>query len=593
MQAEHLAAVGHTSVVVTCAGDGELPGAREEGGVIIRRVRALNTFDTRLGVPFPVCGIGLIKTLVKEIKIADAVHLHDVFYMTSWAAYVLSFFYRKPLFLTQHVGLVAHPSRLIVFIQRIVYRTFGVGIFNYAKRIIVYNLHVRDFLISQKVPANRILELKNGIDIEYFHPSTFEERNAAKKEFGLPINRPLVLFVGRLVPKKGYDILYEAQDDSFDLVYVGSGTVPSSWVTSPHFHFLGPRTRHELAKLYALADLFVAPSEGEIFTLVMQEAMACGTPVIATSEPGYAEYSLDGEGICFSSRTTEALKEHILSILSDPKRLASMSAYSRAFACEHFSWSKNFSPILELYAALERVQTDVVVTTSWDDGHVLDLKLAKLLKDYGIQGTFYVAPHDCELSTEARLTQQGILDLAKDFEIGAHTMTHRHLPGLSSDAAKQEISGSKQYLETLIGREVTSFCYPAGKYSPRDVALVRGAGYRYARTVERFSIKPLSDPFTCQTTIHTYSHWSDVFSLLRAVRYNPLTFFRTYKRWDAQAMILFDRVLRDGGVFHLWGHSWEVDAHNDWERLRRVLAYIGHRPHVRYVSNSESLSVCM
>ena len=50
-------------------------------------------------------------------------------------------------------------------------------------------------------------------------------------------------------------------------------------------------------------------------------------------------------------------------------------------------------------------------------------------------------------------------------------------------------------------------------------------------------------------------------------------------------MRLFDRVLNMGGVFHLWGHSWEISQHNQWAALERVLAYVAHRPGVRYLTN--------
>jgi hypothetical protein len=49
---------------------------------------------------------------------------------------------------------------------------------------------------------------------------------------------------------------------------------------------------------------------------------------------------------------------------------------------------------------------------------------------------------------------------------------------------------------------------------------------------------------------------------------------------------VFDEVLAKGGVFHLWGHSWEVDKNNDWYALRRVLDYISQRPEVTYLANS-------
>jgi hypothetical protein len=55
--------------------------------------------------------------------------------------------------------------------------------------------------------------------------------------------------------------------------------------------------------------------------------------------------------------------------------------------------------------------------------------------------------------------------------------------------------------------------------------------------------------------------------------------------WDTLAMDLFDRVASDGGVFHLWGHSWEIEARRDWRRLERVLDHISGRSQATYISN--------
>lgn len=229
--------------------------------------------------------------------------------------------------------------------------------------------------------------------------------------------------------------------------------------------------------------------------------------------------------------------------------------------------------------------TPVLVTTSWDDGHILDLRLAQLLKQYGIAGTFYIAPHDIESKPDERLTDEQIETLSKDFEIGAHTMTHISLTEVPDEQARSEIAQSKAYLERVIGKPVLSFCYPRGLFAPRHVAMVRDAGFSYARTVKRFS-REAAPAHTSPTTVNTYDHWSDIWPVMKIARFNPIRFFYLYHRWDRQAIALFDDVLKRGGVFHLWGHSWEVDKHGDWQRLERVLRYVGHRDGVHYTDNS-------
>ena|SRR3989344_3009077 len=232
----------------------------------------------------------------------------------------------------------------------------------------------------------------------------------------------------------------------------------------------------------------------------------------------------------------------------------------------------------------------VIVTTSWDDSHVLDLRLATLLKKYGIKGTFYISPNNREIPVEKRLTDGQIQELACDFDIGAHTMTHPRLPQVPDEEAQLEISDSRTYLQQVTGQPVTTFCYPRGEYLPKHVAMVQRAGFSYARTTNRhvFGKSPLLES---ATTIHCYDHWSDVIKVAVFARFNPKKFLRFYRKWDILAVAMLDKVLSEGGTFHLWGHSWEIDTNGDWERLERVLRAIAGRSGVRYGSNSDLVSL--
>lgn len=223
----------------------------------------------------------------------------------------------------------------------------------------------------------------------------------------------------------------------------------------------------------------------------------------------------------------------------------------------------------------------VFVTTSWDDGHVLDVRLARLLKKYGIKGTFYISPNDREFPQDKLLTASQIKAIAEDFEIGAHTMTHPQLTGIRDDEARKEIADSKQYLEEVTGKPVTSFCYPRGAYKPKHVAMVKEAGFTLARTVERFHAS-YTNPLTMPTTIHAYRHWSDAWPIFKKVGFKK--FLSCYLNWDKLAIELFNQT-PNGEIFHLWGHSWEVDNNNDWERLERALATVSDQTEGVYVTN--------
>jgi peptidoglycan/xylan/chitin deacetylase (PgdA/CDA1 family) len=92
------------------------------------------------------------------------------------------------------------------------------------------------------------------------------------------------------------------------------------------------------------------------------------------------------------------------------------------------------------------------------------------------------------------LSWEELTGLARDgFEIGSHSRTHRHLPGLDDRSLMDEMAGSRRELEERLGVEVVSFCYPFGDHDARTRAAVRAAGYRSACTTEFGATLPLHD----------------------------------------------------------------------------------------------------
>jgi len=124
----------------------------------------------------------------------------------------------------------------------------------------------------------------NGVDTEVFRPACGEERAAARVRFGL--TGPTALFVGRFVEKKGVEILRRAAAARPDVTFAfaGWGVIdPASWGL-PNVRVFSDLAGAGLADLYRAADVFVLPSQGEGFPLVVQEALACGLPVVCGAE---------------------------------------------------------------------------------------------------------------------------------------------------------------------------------------------------------------------------------------------------------------------------------------------------------------------
>jgi peptidoglycan/xylan/chitin deacetylase (PgdA/CDA1 family) len=231
----------------------------------------------------------------------------------------------------------------------------------------------------------------------------------------------------------------------------------------------------------------------------------------------------------------------------------------------------------------------LIVTTSWDDGHPEDARLADLLEEFGLRGTFYVAPQNRERPV---MGAPALRELAQRFEIGGHTMTHPPLTALAEDELRAEVQDGKRALEDILGSEVAMFCYPRGRHSRRVRRAVAAAGFRGARTTLEFITAPPPDPWRMPTTLQAYPHgtWTRLRHGVRVGNWRGLA--RLLRAgagtdWTELALAFFRRALSQGGVWHLWGHSWELSEHGLWDDLRAVLGEVARRPDAEYLTNGQ------
>jgi D-inositol-3-phosphate glycosyltransferase len=347
-QAESLAENGYQVVVLTSRYGRVRDADRDGTGIHVIGVPCSHILEKVINIPFPLFSVSLIWRAWKLVRAADVVHIHDVFYISSWVAGALAIVLRKPMLVTQHVAMVDHSSRLVMLVQRLVYATFGRLLFAKARKVVVYNQNVQSFLRSMGVPQDRILFLSNGIDTAVFRPAAHEERAAIRQRYGLPLGRPLVLFVGRLVEKKGYQILFAARDPEYDLVFVGPGAIPRDG-QGEGVHWIGPLDQAQTAELFRACDLFAFPAVGEIFTLVMQEAMASGLPVVTTDDPAYIGSMVSGV-VVLCRRDADSFKNRIKDLFADRAGLLNLSAQSRQLAVRYFDWRSNSSRLLDAFS---------------------------------------------------------------------------------------------------------------------------------------------------------------------------------------------------------------------------------------------------
>jgi len=313
------------------------------------RVPALNTLEG-FGVPFPLFFLpALVVRSWSEVRRADVVHVHDTLYLSSWVVGAWCRVLRTPLVVTKHVATVAHPWRTVALAQRLVYGTVGRFVCRAADTVFYVNTAIRESLVSGGVSDERLAPLPNGVDLVAFTPvSSGAERAALRRRFDLPPESPLVLFVGRLVHKKGYHRLVAAagRQEKWTCVLVGDGDPVAR---TRHVLPCGTQNRDTLRLLYRACDLFVLPSQSEGFPLTVQEAMASGLPVVTTDDPGYDMYGLDPRLVTLLAPDSPRLGEEITNLVDDDDLRRRMSQYSRRFAEDNFSWSHHVTTLMRTF----------------------------------------------------------------------------------------------------------------------------------------------------------------------------------------------------------------------------------------------------
>jgi len=304
--AHGLAARGHTVTVAACRTDGA-PATERDGAVRIVRIPATDVLDTRLNVPYPVPEpLAALRTLRRLVRDADVVHPNDALYATSVVSLAVAHRRHVPSVLTQHVAFVPQRSRALDAAQRAAIKTLGRSA-RLATRVVAYNPAVAAW-------AAKTWSLR---DVGVLPPGVPDapdvDRDAMRRELGLPADRLVALFVGRDVAKKGLDLFLAARDPAYDLLAVTNRPAPAAPKGTRILPFADPRRFRELL---CLVDAFVLPSEGEGFPLALQEALVTGLPCVVTPGPGYEHYLREGEAMLVP-RDASAIRAALVRLATD------------------------------------------------------------------------------------------------------------------------------------------------------------------------------------------------------------------------------------------------------------------------------------
>jgi glycosyltransferase involved in cell wall biosynthesis len=287
--------------------------------------------------------IPVLKRLVREGWQFDVIDAH-YFYPDGVAAALLGLWFRKPVIVTARgsdlnvIARYALPRRMIAWAAR------------RAARNITVAAALRDRLIAIGADPGSIEVLPNGVDQELFAP---RGRAASRAAVGMP--GPLLISVGRLVPLKGHDLVIQALPElpGWHLAIVGDGDSASlkdlaqRLGVADRVFLVGPVAQADLPTYYSAADALVLASESEGMPNVVLEALACGTPVIATRVGDVPSIvSSPAVGRLLPERSATA----IVRAVKDMEAAAPDAAELRATATR-FSWSRTSEGQLRVLCA--------------------------------------------------------------------------------------------------------------------------------------------------------------------------------------------------------------------------------------------------
>jgi len=306
----------------------------------------------------------------------DLIHSH--YWMSGAAAEQLQSRWQVPIVQMFHT-LVKMKNRIARTPEEMEgdYRLEGEErILEIADRIVVATLAEQAQLeFLYRADSAKLVIIPPGVDTARFYPIPKDEAKAAIE---LPPEEQMILFVGRIEPLKGVDTLLnalayiqttknlsccphylaiiggdpEVSDDSLNHEMARIKTLSSELGLSDIVMFLGKRSQESLPYYYSAADVVVVPSHYESFGMVALEAMACGTPVVASQVGGLAFLVQDGvTGFVVPNGEPELLGQHLIEILLDPALRERLGTKGAEIA-KGYSWDIIASRIMGVYTEL-------------------------------------------------------------------------------------------------------------------------------------------------------------------------------------------------------------------------------------------------
>lgn len=221
------------------------------------------------------------------------------------------------------------------------------------------------------------------------------------------------------------------------------------------------------------------------------------------------------------------------------------------------------------------------LTFSYDDAVTQDIRFIELLDKYGMKGTFNLNSQRFGMEGSLRVgdvrvnhtkvDKADVREIYKNHEIAVHTLTHPNLTTLTKDEVIYQVEQDRLNLSDIAGYEVIGMAYPCGGVNNNDeVAKIikENTGVKYSRTITS------SGSFDLQDNLY---------------RFNPSVYHREWDDMFRMGEEFLNLTPDEPKIFYVWGHTYEFDGEDSWERMEEFLKMMAGKDDIFYGTNKEIL----
>lgn len=305
----------------------------------------------------------LKRAIRKQVTKFDILHIHEIWHHPHFAARQAAKFAGKPFIITVHGALEQWCLDYKAFKKKIYSTLIQRKILKEASALhAITEEEVKN--ISNFVVNKNIFLIPNGINLEEFEK--LPERDWIEGLYPEVKGKKVILFLGRIHPQKGLDILAKAfvtilkKRDDIQLVIAGPDNngyknriveILKGENAIRNSTFTGMLTGDDKIKALSRADIFVLPSYSEGFSISALEAMACGLPVVITKQCNFPEVEEIGTGKVIEADANN-LSEALIELLDNPALCKEMGRKGQRLVTERYTWDKVADEMITAYKTI-------------------------------------------------------------------------------------------------------------------------------------------------------------------------------------------------------------------------------------------------